>query len=120
FLVPVAKEGFSLRQASTGAKSKPATSAEKWQLTQPNKAVYLRPYGNNCPAKGNTDAAAPSKKDPVTATNSEGTEYVLTLRSPEGVLYYLGQLARMENHPEKDKKPAALLIHYCEYDPKDL
>jgi hypothetical protein len=117
FLVPVAKEGLSLRPASTNVKSKPAPSAGKWQLTQPNKAVSLLPYGKNCPAIGNADAAVPSKKDPVTATNSEGIKYVLTLRSPEGVLYYLGQLAKMENKGEKRR---ALLIHYCEYGPNNL
>jgi hypothetical protein len=36
--------------------------------------------------------------------------YALKLRSPEGVLYYLGQLARLE-----EQQGRALLIHVCDF-----
>jgi len=100
FLVPVAKEGLSLTATpGVSATAQSAGSGGKWQLTRPNHMVRLVRADQDC-AGG-------------------GTEDVLTLRSPEGVLYYLGQLARMENPREAKEEKRALLVHHYDFNPAD-
>jgi len=131
FLVPVAKEGLSLSPAYPGGGPAPAASVETWQLRQPKKVFSLAPWNEAhfCPKKiQQTDASgtsspsdqngaqrpAPFTPANVIARGPTGSHVVfgLTLRSPEGVLYYLGQLARLEN---RAKEQRALLIHVCDY-----
>lgn len=132
FLVPVAKEGLALSPAGDDVPANGST-AGKWQLKQPKKAYSLSPYNDahSCPKKLKQAAisgtiAPPSQKEPgeagKTAANTSlitargaaggGQVFVLTLRSPEGLLYYLGQLARLENRADKK---SALLIHVCDF-----
>ncbi|HVT59611.1 MAG TPA: hypothetical protein VHR45_14560 [Thermoanaerobaculia bacterium] len=125
FLVPVAKEGLSLEPAGTSG----ATIEGKWQLRQPKRAFFLVPQGpahaHTCPTaipppETHANSAPDDKNAPhdfrrqtvIIRGGPGGQRYELTLRSPEGLLYYLGELARLENHADPAR---ALMIHLGDY-----
>jgi hypothetical protein len=123
FLVPVAKENLSL--SSADGDSTPAPKGT-WQLRQAKQTFFLVPRKKGeavgCPENApplETQSTA-SKAD----ANARGAKlgvlsatgkYALTLRSPEGVLYYLGELARLENRASRRQ---AVLIHTRDYKPE--
>lgn len=121
-LVPLAKEGLSFGPANGGTP--PAPDKGTWQLRQPKKTFFLTPRNKDgaaaCPndiQQFETDSIA-SQSDSTRSTKKlsipapGGNTYALTLRSPEGVLYYLGELARLENRAAEKR---VLLIHPCDY-----
>ena len=53
----------------------------------------------------------------VMGSETDQKVFALSLRSAEGVLYYLGQLARLEAGAEKQPRGGrAVMIHVCDYD----
>jgi hypothetical protein len=123
FLMPALKEGFSLSPAAEVKGSVPAAAEGRWQLKQPKRTFFLATAGQ-CPtdiAAATIEAiASPSNQTTgplprsfaqahVAAKIGGPNIYRLTLRSPEGMLYYLGQLTRLENRAGQ-----ALLIHACD------
>jgi hypothetical protein len=121
FLVPVAKEGLSLVPAD-GTLPQPTAGA--WQLRQPKKSFFLTPRKNPDdaePAACTKEseqfevATRAAQSQPARSQKTVGVagpgkhKYELSLRSPEGVLYYLGELARLENRAGR-----ALLIYQCD------
>jgi hypothetical protein len=155
-LVPALKEGYSLGSAGEAQGLGSAAATGRWQLIQPKKRTFfLCPPGTE---ENPTDIptamieALASPTDPnraslpksfvqtrVAATTRDGHFYRLTLRSPEGMLYYLGELTRLANPVQAEgpaeanaglwEKPRAyreaqagkkrpvgrvLLIHYCD------
>jgi hypothetical protein len=112
------------------------TSSEKFQLQQPIKLFSLVPSKNASPFRADENPCA-GERSTITPespdlpdspriswsalTNVANNQvlmrsrcgkfaYALKLRSPEGVLYYLGQLARLE-----EQQSRALLIHVCDF-----
>jgi hypothetical protein len=123
-----AKEGLSLSPVGA-AGGAPGATAGKWQLKQTRTiAPSLARRGVDCPnhlkrMEGDDttppiDEKGASKPETfmrthVYVTPDNGVVDVLTLRSPEGILYYLGELAGLENRAATKR---ALLIHVCDSD----
>jgi len=108
---------------AAGLTLRPGDGSGKFQLKQPKKVfslVPLRSESYQCAEKDYVVGSPPSPSwsDLTNAANNQilmhakcsPFAYALKLRSPEGVLYYLGQLARLEEDRER-----ALLIHICDY-----
>jgi len=116
FLVPVAKEGLSLSPAG----GPPPAPQGTWVLRQSKSAFFLVPRHEDgtarCPkdiqqfGADSTASLGEASRSPrkLSVPGPGGHTYALSLRSPEGVLYYLGELARLEN---RAKLKRALLIH---------
>jgi hypothetical protein len=97
---------------------------DRFRLSREKKVYTLVPFSHEkyeCPAEkeeGNEPRSwvELTEKMPsqfVMGSRDDPTVFALSLRSPEGVLYYLGQLARLEA-----KAGRALLIHIVPY-PED-
>jgi hypothetical protein len=112
---------------SIGANDKTKT---KFQLRQDKKVYTLVPvssenYSCKKPYEANPEEYLSwydlTEKTPdqiVMGSRCSQFVYALRLRSPEGVLYYLGQLARLEEASEQQEGGRAVLIHVCDFDQK--
>lgn len=105
-LVDVAKEGLSLVQVS-------GQSTYQLQRQRSDIHLKLKPLeGAPGETVRNADPATQQKYDQSLASSKErlgvieGSKTItFVLRSPEALLYYLGELARVENRPGSPKVP---------------
>jgi len=136
FLLPDAKEDFTLSLAAAtprrwqlwqrnrtlflmagglDCQGKPLTGTSGATSPEDESGEHASHKDQGEPPKSQKDRIGaqeprPFARETVRAKAGGGIEYDLTLRSPEGVLYYLGELARLEN-----RKQRVLLIHVCDY-----
>jgi hypothetical protein len=110
-LIEVAKEGLSITKLDPDPNA--ADQEARYQLQKPQTDVRFRfpqqdPDAEESVAKRqyNSSVALENQKVAVTQIGTKTVTFVL--RSPEALIYYLGELARLENRAEKPLTP-----HVC-------
>jgi hypothetical protein len=97
-----------------------------WQLKRQKKVYTLIPVASAmyaCPKEVSggeshswVDLTEKTPNQIVIGSETDQRVFALSLRSAEGVLYYLGQLARLEAGVAKQTRGRAVMIHVCDYD----